>query len=238
MTNLLGSVDGVSVWFDRVAASEADAIIPINRIKPHTDFHADIESGLVKMVAIGLGKQKGADTFHARGFDQFQHLLPLVTAHTLRHVNIPFGLALVENGYSRLSLIEAVPGSDLVEREPVLLQLARERLPRLPAEDIDVLIIDRIGKDISGIGADTNVVNRYYAGALPMQPRIQRIVVRGLTRQSEGNASGIGLADVVLIDNFDLQSMRKAVAMVRGRLVIQASGGTTGGWRPSSTARS
>ncbi|MCA1644723.1 MAG: hypothetical protein LC797_04360 [Chloroflexi bacterium] len=198
-TALLGQVDdGVPVWFDRIAATEADAVIPINRIKPHTDFHAEIESGLVKMIAIGLGKQKGADTFHGRGFDEFQRLLPAVAQHTLRHVTIPFGLALVENGFSRLSLVEAVPGDQLLEREKVLLEIARERLPRLPAELIDVLIVDYIGKDISGIGADTNVLNRYYSGPLPLAPRIQRVVVRDLTPMSEGNASGIGLADVVL----------------------------------------
>ena len=197
-TTALGTVDDVPVWFDRTALEQADAVIPINRVKPHTDFHADLESGLVKMIAIGLGKQKGADTFHGRGFDQFHRLLPSVAEFTLQHVNIPFGIALIENGYSRLSLVEAVPSLTIVERERELLQLARERMPRLPAESIDVLIIDHIGKDISGIGSDTNVVNRYYSGALPFAPRIQRIVVRDLTPLSEGNASGIGLADVVL----------------------------------------
>ena len=194
----LGTVDEVQVWFDRTAAEQADAVIPINRVKPHTDFHADNESGLVKMIAIGLGKQKGADTFHGRGFDQFYRLLPSVAEYTLQRVNIPFGFALIENGFSRLSLIEAVAGPETVERERELLHVARERMPRLPAEAIDVLVIDRIGKDISGIGSDTNVVNRYYSGALPFLPRIQRIVVRDLTPRSEGNASGIGLADVVL----------------------------------------
>ena len=194
----LGTVGDIPVWFDRTASEQADAVIPINRVKPHTDFHADLESGLVKMIAVGFGKQKGADTFHGRGFDQFHHLLPSVAEFTLRHINIPFGIALIENGYSRLSLIEAVAGAGIVERERELLHIARERMPRLPAEAIDVLIIDRIGKDISGIGSDTNVVNRYYDGALPFKPRIQRIVVRDLTPLSEGNASGIGLADVVL----------------------------------------
>ncbi|HEV7662397.1 MAG TPA: hypothetical protein VGQ62_02585, partial [Chloroflexota bacterium] len=119
--------DGVPVWFDRIAASEADVVIPINRIKPHTDFHAETESGLLKMIAIGLGKQKGADTFHGRGFDQFERLIPSVARRTLQQVTIPFGLALVENGYARLSLIEAVPSDGLVEREKALLELARER---------------------------------------------------------------------------------------------------------------
>jgi hypothetical protein len=203
----LGAVeDDVPVWFDRLAASEADVVVPINRVKPHTDFHADVESGLVKMITIGLGKQKGADVFHARGFEQFAHLLPAVLERTLQQVSIPFGVALVENGHARLSLIEAVPGERIWAREQELLRLARERMPRLPGEAIDVLIVDQLGKDISGIGSDTNVVNRYYFGPLPFTPRIQRLIVRDLTPDTEGNASGIGLADVVLkraVDKID-----------------------------------
>jgi hypothetical protein len=195
----LGTVEnGVPVWFDSIARAEADVVVPINRVKPHTDFHAELESGLVKMIAIGLGKQKGADTFHGRGFDEFEHLLPTVASYTLQHVRIPFGLALVENGYARLSLIECVAADAMLAREKELLVLARDRMPRLPAEAIDVLVVDRLGKDISGIGADTNVLNRYYTGALPFTPRIQRIIVRDLTEATEGNASGIGLADVAL----------------------------------------
>jgi hypothetical protein len=203
----LGTVeDDVPVFFDRVAATDADAVVPINRVKPHTDFHAAVESGLVKMIAIGFGKQHGADVFHARGFDQFAHLLPAVVQRTLRQVNIPFGLALVENGHARLAQVEAVPGEQIWEREQALLEVARDRMPHLPGQTIDVLIVDQLGKDISGIGTDTNVVNRYYFGPLPFAPRIQRLVVRDLTPDTEGNASGIGLADVVLrqaVDKID-----------------------------------
>lgn len=191
------TAEGVPVYADALAAA-ADAIVPVNRVKPHTDFRAPIESGLIKMIAIGMGKQRGADTFHAQGFDQFATLLPQAAAISLSRLPLPFGLALVENGLARLAAIEAVPSAALTEREPALLARAREWLPRLPAEEIDVLIIDELGKDISGIGADTNVVNRYYSGQLPGAPRIGRIVVRALTAATEGNASGIGLADVVL----------------------------------------
>ncbi len=198
-TVLLGHVeDGVPVWFDRTAYEQADAVIPVGRVKPHTDFQGEVESGLMKMIAIGLGKQKGADTFHARGFPEFHHLIPAVAELSLRKVNMPLGLALIEDGYSRLSLMEAVPAGRMRERESELLRIARERMARLPGERIDVLVIDYIGKDISGIGADTNVINRYYDGPLPHEPRVQRIVVRDLTPGTEGNASGIGLADVAL----------------------------------------
>ncbi len=105
-TVLLGEVhhdeDHVPVYFDRTAYEQADVVIPIGRIKPHTDFHGPIESGLMKMIAIGLGKQKGADTFHSRGFPDFHTLIPAVGLFTLSRVNIPFGLGLVENGYSHL----------------------------------------------------------------------------------------------------------------------------------------
>ena len=134
-TVLLGHVEGgVPVWFDKTAYSEADITIPINRVKPHTDFHGPIESGLLKLLAIGLGKQKGADTFHGRSFGEFPTLIPAVGRFTLQHVPIPFGLALVEDGHSRLSLVEAVPADSVWEREQELLKIARERMARLPGE--------------------------------------------------------------------------------------------------------
>src|SRR5262245_35678766 len=153
-TVLLGKVENdTPVYFDRTAYEQADAVIPIGRVKPHTDFHGPIESGLMKMIAIGLGKPKGAEHFHWRGFQEFHILIPAVARFTISHVNIPFGLALVENGFSHLSLIEAVPGGQIFEREQELLKIARQRLARLPGERIDVLFIDQIGKDISGDGA-------------------------------------------------------------------------------------
>jgi hypothetical protein len=206
-TVLLGQVeDGVPVWFDRTARERADAVIPVNRVKPHTDFHGPVESGLMKMIAIGLGKQKGADTFHGRGFAQFHHLIPAVARFTLGAVNIPFGLALVENGYGELAFVEAVPAGRIEERERELVQVARAKMPRLLGGRIDVLFVDCLGKDISGIGADTNVVNRYYDGPYPEKPWIQRIVIRDLTPDTEGNACGIGLADLALrraVDKLD-----------------------------------
>ena len=206
-TVLLGHVkDNVPVWVDKTAYTEADITIPINRVKPHTDFHGHIESGLMKMIAIGLGKQKGADTFHGRSFAEFPTLIPAVGQFTLQHMPMPFGLALVEDGQSRLSLIQAVPAARILDEEQELLKIARERMARLPGEEIDVLIVDQLGKDISGIGADTNVINRYWNGPLPQPPHIKRVVMRDLTKDTEGNACGIGLGDVVLqqiVDKLD-----------------------------------
>jgi hypothetical protein len=190
--------DGIPVFVDRHAFEEADVVIPVNRVKPHTDFTGPVESGLLKMIAIGLGKQRGADTFHGEGFDTFHSLIPAVAAFTLGNVSIPFGLALVENGHARLRLIEAVSADSMYEREQSLLREADSFLARLPVDALDVLILDRIGKDISGLGMDSNVVGRYYSGPTGRPPLIQRIVVRDLTDETEGNAVGIGMADVVL----------------------------------------
>lgn len=200
----LGIVEGdVPVYFDRIAYEQADAVIPVGRVKPHTDFYGPIESGLMKMIAIGMGKQKGADTFHGRGFPDFHTLIPAVGLSTLSHVNIPFGMALVENGYSHMSIIEAVPAKGMVEREKELLKLAREWLGRLPGEKIDILLVDQIGKNISGDGADPNVINRDVSGEMLKneinpKPEIHRIIFRDLTVDTDGNATGVGMGDFVL----------------------------------------
>ncbi|MEA2595476.1 MAG: hypothetical protein QOF01_1945 [Thermomicrobiales bacterium] len=214
-TVLLGEVhnddDHVPVYFDRTAYEQADIVIPIGRIKPHTDFHGPIESGVMKMIAIGLGKQKGADTFHSRGFPVFHTLIPAVGLFTLSRVNIPFAIGLVENGYSHLGLIEAIPNRQILDREKELLRIARDWLGRLPGERLDVLIVDEIGKDVSGDGADPNVINRDVVGLiaqseLVFRPTIQRVIFRDLTEATEGNATGVGMADVVLrqlVDKID-----------------------------------
>ncbi len=210
-TVLVGTLaDGVPVYFDRIAHDEADVVIPVGRVKPHTDFRGPVESGLAKMIAIGLGKQKGANWFHSQGIGTFGDLIPRVASLSLEKVNIPFGIALVENGLSKLSIIEAVPRNGMFEREAELLEIARERLARLPqVPTLDVLIVDRIGKDISGDGADPNVINRDVAGVIDFSsvvPKIQRYIVRGLTQDTDGNATGIGMFDFTLqrlVDGID-----------------------------------
>jgi len=196
--NLGQARPGLPVYLDRNAFEGADAIVPINRVKVHTDFSGPIESGLMKMIAIGLGKQKGADTFHAQGFSVFHELIPVVARHTMARAPIPFGLALVENSFGRLMHIEAVPADRIPTREPELLVMATEALARIPVSEIDVLVVDYLGKDISGLGLDSNVVGRYYSGPTGVPPSIQRIIVRDLTDLTEGNAVGIGLAEVAL----------------------------------------
>lgn len=187
---------GETVFTDRLAATEADLVIPVNRVKPHTDFHGPVESGLLKMLAIGLGKQRGADTLHARGFESFPELVPAAGRLVLSRLPVPFGIALVENGYGQISLVEAIPGEAILEREPELLRLARSQMARLPVDRLDVLVVDQTGKDISGAGMDPNVLGRHHRGPLPNGPRIQRVVVLDLTEVSDGNAAGVGIADV------------------------------------------
>jgi hypothetical protein len=189
---------GLPVFLDRAAFEGADLIVPINRVKVHTDFNGPIESGLMKMIAIGLGKQHGADTLHAQGFAQFHELIPAVAAFTLAHAPIPFGVALIENGFARLVHIEAVPAGRIATREAELLVMATDELARIPLASIDVLVIDQLGKDVSGLGMDSNVVGRYYSGPTGIPPAVQRIVVRDLTAATQGNAVGLGMADVVL----------------------------------------
>jgi hypothetical protein len=232
-TVLLGEVlDGVPVYFDKTAYTEADAVIPVGRVKPHTAFRGPVESGLMKMLAIGLGKQKGADYFHSRGFAEFHRLIPAVGQYTLTQVNIPFGVALVENGLSHLTLIEAVPAAKMHLREQALLKTAFAHMPKLPGQEIDLLIIDYIGKDISGDGCDPNVVNRDATGFLarsevPVKPQVDRIFIRDLTDLTEGNATGIGIADFLLkraVDKVDpvktYMNLITAKSPAGGRLAI------------------
>jgi hypothetical protein len=193
--------EGIPILFDRHAAG-ADHILVINRIKPHSHFIGPCESGLAKILLIGAGKPEGARLYHRAfmrfGFPQtFQSALPIL----LQHISVIGGLGIVENGLDQTARIVALRAHEFLEKEPALLEEAKRRMARLPFDDIDVLIVDRMGKDISGVGMDTNVIGRDRPG-----PHIQVIFVRDLTPASEGNASGIGLADVTvrrLVDKMD-----------------------------------
>jgi hypothetical protein len=199
------------VFMDR-AACEADGIVLVNRIKPHTDFHGSYESGLVKMAVIGLGKHAAAAELHSFGANGLRERIPLTFRAIVETGKILLGLGVVENACDETIRIEAVPGKRILEREPALLDLARRNMPCLPAENIDVLIVDRMGKEISGVGMDTNIIGRIriIGQEEPASPRITMIAVSGLTPHSYGNAIGIGLADVItrkLYDAIDFNAM-------------------------------
>jgi len=191
--------DGTPVHMDRHAA-EADAIVVINRIKPHTGVRGATESGLTKMLAIGIGKIVGAAAYHSHGMDRFPELLPKVRDTNLAARNVLFGVAIVENAYDQTALIEAVPAQAIATREPALQQLAQANLPRLFFDEVDVLVIEEMGKDISGAGFDPNVTGRNRRNVQwAARPFVKKIVVLGLTRASHGNATGIGSADVITL---------------------------------------
>jgi len=200
--------DGAPVFIDK-NAFEADGIIVVNRIKPHTKFKAPIESGLMKMMAIGMGKQKGAEYYHKAAIQYtFPKIIVDVGREVLKKVPILCGLGLVENGYDQTAAIAAVLPDELEKKEKELLILAKRMMPRLPFTEIDLLIIDEMGKDISGTGIDPNVTgrNRDILGVFPHPVNVRRLFVRDLTPFSGGNATGIGLADLTtkrLVDKID-----------------------------------
>ena len=188
---------GISIYQDKLA-SEADGIVLVCRVKPHTNFRAPIESGIVKMLTIGVGKIMGATTLHTQGMDVFATLLPEAAKMIMAKGKFLFGIAMVENPHDETTLIEAVPAETLFEREPILQAKAKELMPRIKFDDIDVLIIERIGKNISGSGMDPNITGRNSRGSeWNMKPNVKKIAVLGLTPETHGNATGIGCADVI-----------------------------------------
>jgi len=194
----LGKIEEGAEIFLAKDALNADHIVVVNRVKPHTDFMASIESGLMKMLAIGLGKQKGADFYH-KAIRQLGYpaVILSVAREVLKRCPIAFGLALVENQRDETEAIEAVKPEAFEETEKRLLRKAKRLLPKIPLDRIDLLIVDRMGKDLSGTGMDQNVIARStvpFSGT-PMRPRISRIFVRDLTPATHGNALGIGNAD-------------------------------------------
>lgn len=208
------TAQGLPVHFDRVAY-EADHVIVMGRIKPHTMFVGDIESGLHKMMLIGLGKHAGALTYHrAIKSYTFDSIIRAVADVVLEKCKVLAGVAIVENAYDETALIEAVAPADFSTRERELLKQAIAWMPRLPLRDVDLLIVDRIGKNISGTGMDTNIVGRKYNDHVATEldnANCRRILVRSLTDQTHGNACGIGLAEFTtqrVVDQIDQEYTR------------------------------
>jgi hypothetical protein len=178
-------------------AADADGIVVINRIKPHTAFRGSTESGLTKMLAIGIGKINGAAAYHQHGMDNFPAILPEVRDVNIRERNVLFGVGVVENAFDETAMIQVIPSDQIAKREPTLLLYAKENMPELKFDNIDVLIIDEIGKNISGAGFDPNITGRNRRGVeWNHRLNIKKIVALGLTKASQGNATGIGGADV------------------------------------------
>lgn len=203
------ATEGFDVHFDRLAY-EADHVLVCNRIKPHSRFAGEIESGLMKMLLIGLGKHEGAIIYHRAIMDYpFGQIIRSVAGEVLANCNILGGLAIVENAFDETAHLECVPASNFESREKELLGMARQWMPKLPFTKVDVLIVDEIGKEISGTGIDTNVVGRKDEDDGWVHPDVRRIIVRRLSDATHGNACGIGMVDLVtrrVIDEIDLNT--------------------------------
>jgi len=201
---------GIPVYIDKYA-SEAAATIAINRVKKHTDFTSHIESGLMKMLVIGLGKHEQALAIHSYGTYGLRVLLPEVARMVIEKAPVLFGLALVEDGLEQTTIIQAIPPQEIEQTEAELLKKAISYMARLPIDDIDLLLVERMGKEISGSGMDTNVIGRMAIRGEPEfeKPRVKWLAVFDLTEGAHGNAAGLGLADFTikrLVDKIDMEA--------------------------------
>jgi len=208
-TVAVGDAD-LPVYFAE-AALAADAVLVVNRVKAHTNFTGAIESGLAKMTVVGLGKQRGAKSFHSTAIAEgYVETLTAALDVIERETPLVGGIALVENFEEEIGHLEAVPAGSFLDREPALLERAYDEMPTLPVDDVDLLVVDEIGKEISGAGMDTNVIGRYRVlnAPDPETPDVDLIYVRGLTESTKGNGNGIGLADLTrqrAVDQLDLK---------------------------------
>lgn len=206
---------GTPVYMDKIS-SEADGVIVCGRIKLHTDFRSDLESGLLKMASIGLGKHEQALALHAHGVEGIKNFMVEAAEKILASGKVLFGVGIVENAYEETAIIEAIPPERIVEREKELLEESTKLMPKLPVSDIDILFVDELGKDYSGTGLDTNVIGRFRILGVeePETPSARYIIVSDVSEASHGNALGVGLADLTtrrLFEKIDLGAMNQNV---------------------------
>lgn len=230
--------NGLPVLMDK-KAMQADGIVVINRVKPHTSFSGANESGLVKMITIGLGKQKGADSCHMLGFQHMEKLIVEMAEIKLQQAPFLFGIGTVENSYDKVAKIVAIPAEEIIEAEKQLLVEAKENMPKILFNPLDILIVDAMGKEFSGAGCDPHVTGRASVPYVNLRQRTTRMVVLDITDQSHGNATGMGLADITtrrLVDKIDfdftyanvltsttVQAARIPLTVETDKLAIQAA---------------
>lgn len=188
---------GNAVFVNNQLIEMADVVIPVARIKPHTSFKGPIESGIHKMIAIGFGGPEGAMSIHKTPFTHFSDTIVSTAQIIMNHIKIPCAVAVVEDAYDNTGRIEVVEKNYFLERERELLKIARSWLPRIPVSSLDILIVSEMGKNISGSGMDPNIIGRGFDGGPSADINIHRIVVLDLTDETEGNAAGIGRADII-----------------------------------------
>lgn len=199
--------DNVPVYIDK-HAYEADGIVFINRVKPHTLFRSEVESGLLKMLAIGLGKHKGCSTVHNCGFDIFGEVIPAVGKEIIKNAPIYFGVGIVENSYDDTSIIRLTPKEDIYETDKELLVKAKSLIGKLLVPECNALVIGEMGKEFSGDGIDPNVTGRYANPDIKPELKIQRVLVLDISEKTHGNACGVGASDIItkrLYDKIDFQ---------------------------------
>ena len=208
------SEEGIPVHFDKHAYG-ADHVVVCGRVKPHTNFHGDIESGLMKMMLIGLGKHEGAKIYHRAISDySFGQIVRSIAKEVLSQCGVVAGVAIIENAYDETGKIEAVAPENFESREKELLALSKEWMPKLPFDHAQILAIDGIGKDISGSGMDTNIIGRKFNDHKAAEhefPKIKKIIVRGLTPATKGNATGIGMSEFCktsVVNEIDVNATR------------------------------
>jgi hypothetical protein len=191
-----GPLAGLPVYVSKEAA-EADGLIAINRVKPHTSFHGPYESGLMKMLAVGMGRDKGASIVHRLGWSSMVESIESIGSAVLEQLPVIGGLAIIENAHEETALLKGLPGPEIPEGETQLLELARDYMPFLPVDQLDLCVVREMGKNYSGTGMDTNVIGRLRLQGIPepAEPAIQCLAVLDLSEASHGNATGIGLAD-------------------------------------------
>jgi len=197
--------NGLPVYIDKIA-SQADGIVVINRVKPHTAFRGTVESGVMKMIAIGLGKQKGAEACHQLGFEHMGKHIIEMSNMIIEKMPILFGVGTVENAFDKIAHVAVLLPHEIEAKETELQKLAKELLPKINFDKIDVLVIDEIGKNISGDGMDPNITGRYPTPYAHGGPEVNKMIVLDLTPETEGNANGVGTADFTtqrLIDKTD-----------------------------------
>ena len=187
--------NGLPVLIDR-NAMQADGIVVINRIKPHTAFSGEYESGLVKMITIGLGKQKGADSCHVHGFGHMAKNIVDMARIKLQKAPFLFGIGTVESAYEQVARIVAIPAEEILATEPQLLREARKNMPGILFTPLDVLIVDQMGKEFSGAGMDSNITGRAATPYVNLTQKTSKMAVLDLTERSHGNATAMGLADI------------------------------------------
>ena len=204
---------GIDVWLDNVAL-ECDMIVPVNRVKLHTHFSSDLQSGLYKMITIGLGNHVGCTAYHQSDFTYFGTTMLEAAEIIMKRVNIGFGVAIVENAYDETYLVEAVPSEHIYEREKALLIVSNDNYPRIMVKDIDILIVEQIGKNISGTGLDPHVVGKsFHLDKFPLPvPNVDKMILLDATEKTHGNLFGVGNFTVITRKVFEKMDYAKTYA--------------------------